>query len=79
MAQHKVATYHQQGIIKKLPGFGHPTKQDKYLNQPGCLTDSKTYHQELSLSAGPVPFSDIKTKGEHFLSRYIVNAIYCII
>ena len=60
MAQHKVATFHQQGIIKKPPGFGHPAKISTQTCQV-CLTDPKTYNQELSLSAEPVLFSAIKT------------------
>ena len=32
MAQHNVATYHQQGIVKKPPGFGHPAK----ISTPTC-------------------------------------------
>ena len=60
MAQHKVATYHQQGILKKPPGFGHPAKISTSTCQV-CLTDPKTYNDESSLSAQPILFHDIKT------------------
>ena len=59
MAEHKVKTYHEQGIIKKPPGYGHPAKLDTKTCQV-CLTDPKTYNQLSSLSAEPVLFSDIK-------------------
>ena len=47
MAQHKVATYHQQGIVMKPPGFGN--------GYP------KTYNQESSLSAQSILFQNINT------------------
>ena len=59
MAQHKVATYHQQGIVKKPQGFGHPAKVSTQTCQV-CLCDPRTYNQEQSLSADPVLFPDIK-------------------
>ena len=59
MAQHKVATYLQQGVVKKPPGFGHPGKVSTQTCQV-CLSDPRTYNQELSLSAEPVLFPDIK-------------------
>ena len=59
MAQHKVAKYYEQGIVKKPPGFGHPGKVSTQTCQV-CLTDPKTYNDEKSLSAHPVLFPDIK-------------------
>ena len=50
MAQHNVATYHQQGIVKKPPGFGHPAKK-KYLNLPGLLDRPKFITNMLMLCA----------------------------
>ena len=59
MVQHKVASYNQQGIVKKPAGYGHPGKVATQACQV-CLTDPKTYNQEKSLSAEPVLFHDIK-------------------
>ena len=59
MAQHKVARYLEEGVVKKPSGFGHPGKVSTQTCQV-CLTDPKTYNQEQSLSADPVLFPDIK-------------------
>ena len=55
----QVAKYYQEGVAKKLTGYGDPAKVSTQTCQV-CLQDPRTYNQESSLAAAPVMFEDIK-------------------